>query len=74
MNEDELEKLAERIALQMDDNHCCCVLNEEEQAGVKEFLRTKKSAIKALIYIFAALTVYAMKDLWTYFVSHLSFK
>jgi hypothetical protein len=77
MKDDEIERLAELVAqkLEVDTRASSdCALTSEEQIAVKELIRTKKNAVRLFLYIFGALTIWAIKDIYIYIVSSISFK
>ena len=76
MTPDELEKLAVLVATKLTvvKEASDCALTSEEQTAVKELLRTKKNAVRLFLYIFGALTLWAVKDVYVYIVSSISFK
>jgi hypothetical protein len=74
MTDEEIKRLAELVNERIGEAHSCCALTEDEQEAVKEFLKTKRSAIKAVIYVAAAITAYALKDLWAYLIGHLTLR
>ena len=77
MTDDELEKLAGLVTERLNERQRSssdCALTGEEQIAVKELLRTKKNAVRLFLYIFGALTLWAIKDIYIYIVSTISFK
>ncbi len=77
MKDDEIERLAELVADKLEVSARAssdCALTSEEQVAVKELLRTKKNAVRLFLYIFGALTLWAIKDIYIYVVSSISFK
>ncbi|MBE9532011.1 MAG: hypothetical protein IME98_04325 [Proteobacteria bacterium] len=77
MTDDEVEKIAELVAVRLEGAQrptSECALTSEEQVAVKELIRTKKNAVRLFLYIFGALTLWAIKDIYIYIVSSISFK
>lgn len=74
MGESELELLADLIADKVVEKQGECSLTPEEQQAVKELLRTRKSAVRAFIYILGAIALWILRDVYHYINSHLSFR
>ncbi len=77
MMDDEIERLAELVSERLRERTRAssdCALTGEEQIAVKELLRTKKNAVRVFLYIFGAVTLWAIKDIYIYIVSSISFK
>ncbi len=75
MEEWQIEELAERVALKVNAHERpCCALSEEECGSVRELLKTKRNAVKVFIYIFGAIALYALKDIYLFVAGHLSFR
>lgn len=77
MTDDEIERLAELVAERLGErtrSSSDCALTSEEQIAVKELIRTKKNAVRLFLYIFGALTLWAIKDIYIYIASSISFK
>ena len=73
MTDEELERLSGLVAEKVKKDSCC-PLTMEETIAVKELLRTKKNAVRLFLYIFGALTLWAIKDIYIYIASSISFK
>ncbi len=75
MNFEEIEELAGLLAEKMEERHeGCCSLNNEELEAVRELLKTRRYAVKVFLFIFGAMALYAIKDIYLYTVGHMSFK
>jgi hypothetical protein len=77
MTDVEIERVAELVAEKLAEDRRAasdCALTSEEQVAVKELIRTKKNAVRLFLYIFGALTLWAIKDIYIYIVSSISFK
>jgi len=81
MSDNEIEELARKIAkalseqaLQMPGEDGACHLNAEEQAAVRDLIRTKRHAVKAALFVFAALVLWILKDAYMWLAGHLAFK
>jgi hypothetical protein len=77
MKDDEIERLAGLVAKRLAEHtraSSSCALTGEEQVAVKELIRTKKNAVRIFLYIFGALTLWAIKDIYIYVVHSISFK
>lgn len=74
MSDNEIEKLADRIAEQLAVKHGSCDLSEGEQRAVKDLIKTKRHTVKALLWIVGAVVLWALKDIYLWFTSHLVFK
>ncbi len=75
MSSDQMEELAFRVAEKVHDHERpCCGLSDEECGSVKELLKTKRNAIKVFIYIFGAIALYVLKDLYLFVAGNLTIK
>jgi len=75
MTRKEMEEVAEIVADKLSDGRVpCCTLTDEEQAAIRDILKTKRSAVRLIFYVFSALALYALKDVYIYIVRHLSFE
>jgi hypothetical protein len=74
METEEIAELARLVAEELGFHTECCTLTEEEQHSIKELLQTKKNAVRVFFYIFGALVLYAMKDIYSFVIGNLSFK
>ncbi|HHL40887.1 MAG TPA: hypothetical protein ENJ37_10310 [Deltaproteobacteria bacterium] len=76
---EKMEELAERVAdivesrLDERDPPCQC-LTEEEIVAVRGLLQTRKNAVRAILWIFGALVVWILKDIYTYVMNHLAIR
>lgn len=74
MNEKDIETIAELLASKLAEKQGPCALTASEQQALKDLVKTKKSAIKAFIWICGALVLLAIKDLYIYILNHLTFR
>ena len=74
MSGQDLNKLAELIAEELQKRQTICHLSEEEQQAVKDMIKTKKNAVKVFLWVVAALCIWILKDVYAYIISHFSFK
>ena len=75
MNHEEKEELARLVADRVAEREQgCAIFTEEEVFSVRELLKTKKNAIKIFLFIFGAVALYAIRDIYVFIVSHFSFK
>ncbi|TAN59694.1 hypothetical protein EPN18_09985 [bacterium] len=74
MSDNELEKLADRIVEQLEQRRGACELSEGEQRAVKDLIKTKRQTVKALLWIVGAVFLWALRDIYLWFSSHLVFK
>lgn len=49
-------------------------LSASEQEAVRDILKTKRKAVKAALFVFAALVLWILKDAYLWIMSHLAFK
>ena len=71
LTDEELELLADKIASRMTPVEGC-KLTSEQQAAVIDLISTKKSAVKVMLFVFAALAALVAKDIYLWFVHNLS--
>lgn len=50
------------------------LLSQSEQLAVKDLLKTKKSAVRAFLWVCGALFLWIVKDAYVYLLSHVTFK
>jgi hypothetical protein len=74
MSENEIEKLADRIAEQLAQRQGACDLSAGEQRAVKDLIKTKRQTVKALLWLVGAVLLWALKDIYLWFSSHWVFK
>ena len=72
MTDEEIERMAQLIAAAMRNYAQNDELSSDDKASIKDLLKTKRSVIKITMYVFAGLLLYALKDVWTYIMEHLS--
>ena len=73
MTEAEMDILAEAIAERL-RGQAGCPLTSDERQTIKEMIRAKKKAIRVALWLAGALTLWVAKDIYLWFVSHLTFK
>ncbi len=71
MGESEIKELAKAIAEEL-KNHHGCQLTEDEQQAVRDLIRTKKNAVRAALWLFGAVLLWILKDVYFWIVTHLT--
>lgn len=74
MHEIEPRELARLIALELKEHQPECHMTRSEQQAVKDLLKTKKSAVRAFLWICGALALWIIKDAYIYVINHLTLK
>ena len=74
MSEKDLEMIAEFLASKLAERQGPCNLTPSEQQAIKDLLKTRRSAVKVFIWICGALVLLAIKDIYVYIFSHLTFR
>ncbi|MBI5887075.1 MAG: hypothetical protein HZB85_10930 [Deltaproteobacteria bacterium] len=81
MSDNEIDELAGKIAKALSEHASyapkadgLCHLSEPEQQAVRDLIRTKRHAVKAALFVFAALVLWILKDAYMWIVGHLAFK
>lgn len=70
----EAERLAELVAERLAGRFGACAFSPEEQAAIKDLLRTKRNAVRAFLWICGAVMLWVLKDVYVYLASHLALK
>lgn len=69
-----MDEMAELIAEKLSSRGGACGFSPAEQEGIRDLLRTKRSAVRAFLWICGAVTLWVLKDAYVYLVGHLTFK
>lgn len=69
LSEEEINLLAETLAVKL-DNKNECKLTEAQQQAVIDFLTVKKKAVKATLWIMGAIVLWVLKDVYFYVTQH----
>lgn len=67
------EEFAEIVAKKFEERHACR-LSPADQQAVKDLIQTKRSAVRAFVWICGAFVLWIMKDIYVYIINHLTFK
>jgi len=81
MSDNEIEELAGKIAKALSEQAVSkskddgfCRLDAAEQEAVRDLIRTKRHAVRAALFVFAALVLWILKDVYMWLAGHLAFK
>ena len=74
MGEPEIESLAELLAEKLESRCGVCSITPEEQEELKSLLKTKKSSVKAFLWLVGALVVWILKDVYDWASHHFAFR
>lgn len=74
MQEMEPKELARLIAEEIKEQQGECQLTPSEQQAIKNLLKTKRSAVRAFLWVCGALFLWIIKDAYVYIISHLAIK
>ena len=74
MSENDIKELARLIAEELAVYQSSCSLTHEEQEAVRGLIRTKKKAVKASLFLFGALVLWILKDVYVWISGHLAFR
>lgn len=70
----EAEHLAELVAERLAGKFGACAFSPAEQEAIKDLLRTKQNAVRTVLWICGAVMLWALKDVYVYFASHLALR
>ncbi len=70
----EPKDLARLIADEIREQQGECQLTPSEQQAIKNLLKTKRSAVRAFLWVCGALFLWIIKDAYIYIISHLTIK
>lgn len=71
LTDEELETLAEKLALKLAPSGQC-KLTEEQQRAVVELITTKKKVVRWTLYLIGAMLLWVVKDVYLSIISHLN--
>lgn len=71
MGENEIKELAKAIAEEF-KLHQGCQLTEDEQQAVRDLIKTKRNAVRAALWLFGAVLLWILKDVYIYIATHLN--
>lgn len=78
LSEDELQQLAEKLAILIAESHSC-PLTTDQQKEVMEIITAKKWTVKAVLWFFGGIMwlagviiVLGLKDIYNYITTHIS--
>lgn len=71
LTDEELDKLAERLIVKIEESNTCG-LTHEQQAAVVELLSQKKTVVNATLYLVGALVLWVLKDVYFYIAEHIT--
>lgn len=72
MGESEIKELAKAIAEEL-KGHQGCQLTEDEQQAVRDLIKTKKNAVRAALWVFGAILLWILKDVYVWIATHVTF-
>ncbi|MBI5491987.1 MAG: hypothetical protein HY893_03545 [Deltaproteobacteria bacterium] len=70
----EPKELARLIADEIREQQGECQLTPSEQQAVKDLLKTKRSAVRAFLWVCGAIFLWIIKDAYVYIINHLAIK
>lgn len=70
----EAEEIAELVAEKLSAKVGSCGFTQSEREAIKDLIRTKRNAVRAFFWIFGALVLWVVKDIYVYMASHLTLK
>lgn len=70
--EEELEIIAEKLAIKMQST-TECRLTKAQQEAVIELITQKKKAVKFFLWMVGAMFLWILKDVYLYIASHITF-
>lgn len=71
MGENEIKELAKAIAEEL-KNHQGCQLTPDEQQAVRDLIKTKKNAVRAALWVFGAILLWILKDVYIWIATHMT--
>lgn len=71
LTEEELVVLADLIVEKMKGSPHFCTLTKEQQDAVVDIINTKKKAVKVTLWLFGALIIWILKDVYFYVKEHI---
>lgn len=74
MSENDIKEIARLIAEELAVYQSSCSLTQEEQAAVRDLIKTKKKAVKAALFLFGALLLWILKDVYVWIAGHLTLR